>query len=137
LEYQSRRLLVGKLEHEIRRKSLLVALDGLVQVAGRDTVKHGQVCVQQHFLPAGEVDQPLDLLSRDQLCHSLAVHGLIGLKCQIGISKQVSLEWLASSRATLLSFELWLRKTSYLKSFAIPASAEWGETDAFAGQKQK
>jgi hypothetical protein len=33
--------------------------------------------------------------------------------------------------------ERWLRKTSYLKSFAIPASAERGETDAFAGQMQK
>jgi hypothetical protein len=39
-------------------------------------------------------------------------------------------------RNTVLSFDLWLKKTSNLKSFAIPTSAEWGETGALAGQLQ-
>jgi hypothetical protein len=43
----------------------------------------------------------------------------------------------AASRMHGLSALLWLRKTSNLKSFAIPTTAECGETDAFAGQMQK
>jgi hypothetical protein len=53
------------LEHEIGRKPLLVALDSLVQVAGCDAVKHGQIGVQQHFLPSRQMDQPFDVLDGD------------------------------------------------------------------------
>ena len=82
------------------------------------------------------MDQTFDLFDGHQLCDGMVVHAVVSLKFQIGISKQVSLERVASSRTTTLSFELWLRKTPNLKPFAIPSSAEWGETDAFAGQLQ-
>jgi hypothetical protein len=42
----------------------------------------------------------------------------------------------ASGRTTALSFALWLKKTSNLKSLPIPTSADRGNPAAFVGQKQ-
>ena len=59
---------------------MLVALDGLVQVAGGDAVKHCEIGVQQHFLSSHEMDQSLDLLNGHPLRHLRVVHVGFGLK---------------------------------------------------------
>ena len=46
----------GELEHEVIRKAGEVALDRLIQRAGLDPVKRGEIEIQDHFFMANPVD---------------------------------------------------------------------------------
>ncbi|ETW97114.1 MAG: hypothetical protein ETSY1_23845 [Candidatus Entotheonella factor] len=54
-----------QLKHKISRKSLAVALDGLDQRFGLNTVEFRQISVQHHFLSAYEFDDSGDHRRRD------------------------------------------------------------------------
>lgn len=85
-------LLLGQLEHEVRRESLRVAADGLVQIARGNALKRRQVGVQKHFLPAYEVNQSFDALDWEQLGRGFLAHVESNSKCRIGTSKPHRLE---------------------------------------------
>lgn len=53
-------LLCGKPEHEILQKALRIALDCLVEHAGLDPVKCGEVRVEQDLAPPNKKNPGLD-----------------------------------------------------------------------------
>jgi len=61
------RLRGSELEHEVRRETLRIASDLLVQRLGRDAVEVGKVAVQKDPLAAQDQDAPFGALNDDGL----------------------------------------------------------------------
>ena len=57
-------LLVGELEHELRREAVDVSFHCSSQRLGFHAVEGGQISVEYHFVPTDEQDGLLDLLER-------------------------------------------------------------------------
>ena len=101
-------LVVGKLEHEVGRETLDIALDRAIERLDGYFVERSQLTVEHHLLPAQNQDGVFDVLRNlSAVSHSLASNPRVAPDCLVSVAASfVTRAWTADLGARSLRFAM-------------------------------
>jgi trehalose-6-phosphatase len=99
-------LVVGKLEHEVGRETLDIALDRAIERLDGYFVERSQLTVEHHLLPAQNQDGVFDVLRNlSAVSHSLASNPRVAPDCLVSVAASF-VTWAGDLGARSLRFAM-------------------------------